>query len=818
MPHIRYALRTLRLSPGFTVTAIAALALGIGAGTAIFSVVNKVLLEPLPYPEPDHLVQIRTVTLMRNEDQDVVSIPKYITWRDYTNTFEYMAAYDINGLGVTLGGALGSDDAIKAAHVSADYFPLFGAAPALGRTFSRQEDRPDGPRVAVISDNLWRRRFGGDRAIIDRIITLDREAYRVIGVLAPGFGADPPADLWLPLEADPSSTDHVSRVRVAARIKPGFSFDEAQRDLGKAMGRFFRRHPGAPVLPMEHVAAIPLRDAVVGNVRMALFLLTGAVAFVLLISCANVANLLLARATRRAREIAIRAALGAARKQIVAQLLIESLLLSLAGGALGLALGYVGVRELLAMSPGDLPRIGANGAAIALDWRVFLFTLIVSAGAGILFGLLPALDASRADVSTLVKDTPAQSGMGLRRNRGRAALVIVEMALAMILLAGAGLLIRTFVAMRTVNRGFDEQNVLTLEMSLNSAQFEKTANVAKLVRAAERRIKRIDGVSAVGTTCALPLEPSFTMPFIVFGRDLAWDRYHGTAVWRSVSPAYFDAFRIRLLLGRLFTDADNEHAAGVVVINRAMVKKYWQEVDANPIGQFLTIGKGMGPVEEQRPREIIGVVVDVRDSGLNREPAMFVPVSQTTDGMTARNSRLLPMTWVIRAAPGQPLPMGVIRQELREASGGMTLQRIRTMHEIVAASSARTQFYTTLLGVFAGIALVLAAVGLYGVMAYTVQQRTQEIGIRMAVGAGPEDVRNMVVWQGMRLALMGIGIGVPAALALTRVMDSLIFGIRTWDPVVFGLVAVLLGVVGLFATYVPSLRATRVDPVDALRC
>lgn len=626
---------------------------------------------------------------------------------------------------------------------------------------------------------------------------------------------EPPADLWLPLQADSRSIDHVGRVRVAARLNPGVTLDLAQDVMFKTI-RYWRFPFN--LLYMERFTAIPLRDAMVGDVRQALYLLIGAVGFVLVISCANVANLLLARAARRAREIAIRAALGAERRRIIHQLLAESLILSLGGGVLGLIAGYLGVRELLAISPVDIPRTGANGAGITLDWRVFLFTLLVSMLTGILFGMMPALHASRADVSTVVKDSASQSGMGFRRNRGRSALVITEMALALVLLAGAGLLIRTFVSMRTANRGFDEQNVLTVEMSLANPQFEKTTQVAQLVRKAESRLRTISGVAAVATTCALPLEPSLTMPFTIEGRDRTQvGRYHGTATWRSVSPGYFDAFQIRLLRGRQFTSADDEHAAGVMLINRAMLKRYWPEVDANPIGEFLTIGRDTGPGLEEPPRQIVGVVADVRDAGLNREPMMYVPVAQVKDAMNARNNRLLFITWVVRAA-GPSMPTAAIQHELHEASGGIPLERVRTMHEVVAVSSARTEFYMMLLTLFAAIALLLAAVGLYGLMAYSVQQRTPEIGIRMALGASPGDVRAMVVWQGMRLAFLGILIGIPTALALTRVMVSMIFGIPTWDPAVFAAVGMLLSAVGLFASYVPSIRATRVDPVDALRC
>jgi putative ABC transport system permease protein len=408
--------------------------------------------------------------------------------------------------------------------------------------------------------------------------------------------------------------------------------------------------------------------------------------------------------------------------------------------------------------------------------------------------------------------------MGFRRSRGRSALVVTEMALALILLTASGLLIRTFIAMRTTNRGFDEQNVLTVRMSLAGPQFESTAQVAELVRRAHQRLGAIPGVSLSASTCALPLEPSVMMPFTIHGHDKSMlGRYHGVSSWHSVSPGYFDVFRIRLLRGRLFTTEDGELAAGVVLINRTMYKRYWPDVDANPIGDFLTIGKDMGPGLNEPPRQVIGVVADVRDAGFNQVPMMYIPVAQVSDAMNARNNRLLPITWVVRTAVGTN-PAAAVQRELREVSGGRPLEPVRTMHEVVAASSARTKFYIMLLIPFAAIALLLAAVGLYGLMAYSVQQRTQEIGVRMALGAAPEDVRFMVAMQGMRLAVLGILIGIPSALALTRIMVSLIFGIPTWDPLVLAGVALLLSAVALCAASIPAVRATRIDPMDALRC
>jgi len=585
---------------------------------------------------------------------------------------------------------------------------------------------------------------------------------------------------------------------------------------------FLRKFPpysqfGAPALFEEQFTAIPLRDAVVGEVRSALYLLIGAVGFVLAISCANAATLLLARASRGTREAAVRIAVGAERKQILSELLAESVLLSSMGGIGGLVLGHLGVREVLAISPGDLPRIGANGSAITLDWRVFSFTLIASVLIGVLCALIPAINASRADISGLMKDSSPQSGMSFRRNRGRSALIIVEMSLCLVLLVGAGLLIRTFVAKRALSRGFDEENVLTLDMSLDSPRFEKTSQVAQLVRFAERRIKSVRGVEAIATTSALPLLPGLPMPFSILRNDHALlGRYDGTATWRSVSAQYFRVFQIRLLRGRMFTDEDDENSPKVVLINRAMMKQFWQEIDANPIGDFISIGAGLEPGSGDAPREIVGVVVDVREAGLDREPSMYVPVAQVSDGMNARNNRVLPIIWTIRADGGQPSPVVRIQQEIVSLSGGESMGRPRTMHEAIAASSARRQFYMTFVTVFAGIALVLSAMGLYGLMGYSVQQRSRELAIRAALGATPLDVQAMVVRQALRLTLWGILVGIPLSLALSRVTISLIFGIQAWDPVVLALVVSLLCAISLFAAYVPSVRASGVNPAAAL--
>jgi putative ABC transport system permease protein len=539
--------------------------------------------------------------------------------------------------------------------------------------------------------------------------------------------------------------------------------------------------------------------------------------FVLLIACANIANLLLARAAVRRREIAIRAALGAGRRRIINQLLTESVLLSLAGGALGLVLGYVGVRALLAMNPGNIPRIGEKGAGLTMDWRILVFTLALSILTGILFGLIPAIHASRIDLNITLKESGSRSGSGYRQNKARAILVITEMALALILLVGSALLIRTYVALQNVQPGFDRHNILTMNMSLNDARFQTTAGVALLVRNGVERIERLPGVESAATTCSLPLEPSFGLGFSIEGRPATDVQNRPGGAWRSVSANYFSVFRIPILRGRAFTDRDDAGATPVVLINEALAKQYWPKGD--PLGERITIGKDVGPQFAEPPRQIIGVVGDVRDNGLNQKPSpiMYIPVSQVTDGMTVLNEQILPIMWVVRTKVAPYSLSTEIQRELRAASGGLPVGHIRSMDQVVAESTARNDFNTTLLTIFASVALLLAAIGIYGLMAYTVQQRTQEIGIRMALGAGPGNVRSMIVLQGMKLALVGVFLGVAAAFALTRLMASMIYGVKTWDPLVFVTVTILLSAVALFATYVPARRAARVSPLVALR-
>ncbi len=811
---LKHAVRLLRRSPGFAATAIAALALGIGANTAMFSVVSAVLLQPLSYPRPDRLVALMRSS--RAGNQWAISVPKFIVYREQTKVFESTTAYDFAGPGINLTGG-DRPEQVKGIHASAGYFDVFGAPIALGRAYTAEEDRPGAPYEAVISNGLWRRRFGGDATILGRTVELSGDPYEIIGVLGPGFKSDPPADIWLPLQADPNSTDQGHYLRAAARMRPGVTVAQAQAAMKLAAEEFRRKFPGPLMDAHESATAVPLQDTVVAGVRSALLILLGAVGFVLLIACANVANLLLARATLRKREIAIRASMGAGRGRIISQLLTESALLSLIGGALGLGIGFAGLRALLALNPVDIPRIGARGTDVALDARVLLYTLGVSLFTGILFGLIPAITASREDLNVTLRESGARSGGGFRQNKTRSILVVTEMALALILLVGAALMIRTFEALRSVKPGFDAHNVLTMEMALSGSRFEKTAGMAQTTRDAEQRVGALPGVEAVAGACCLPLTGGPDLPFAIVGRAPVWGTYNGDVQYRDVSPQFFEVFRIPALRGRAFTARDDAGSTPVALINETMAKQFWPGGDA--VGAQLLIGHGLGPEFEDSPRLIVGVVGDVRDYGLNNEPApiMYVPEAQVPDGISALANRLVPFVWTVRTKVAPFSVSAEIQQQLRVASGGLAVAHVRSMEQVVGESTARTDFNTQLLSIFASVALLLAGIGVYGLMAYAVQQRTQEIGIRMALGASPEGVRRMVVWQGMRLAGIGVVIGVVTALELTRFMAGLVYRVKTWDPTLFAAVAALLSAVAWFASYVPARRASRVDPMVALR-
>ncbi len=811
-----YALRAMRRNAGVTAIALAALTIGIGANTAIFTVVDAVLLQPLPYPQPDRLMklgrQYRAGVGYSN------SVPKYMMWRQ-NDVFEAMTLYDFGALAMNL-GAGNPPEPVQVVHVSADYFRVFGVVPSIGRSFSAVEDLPHGPAVAVISERLWQSRFGGRRDMLGQPILLNGVSYSVVGIVSKGFHSDPDADLWLPIQADPNSTNQGHYLNVAGRLKASVSVAAARAQMA-VVGERFRKANPTWMDPEEGVAVVPMREATTGDVRTALWVLFGAVALVLLIACANVANLLLARATGRQRELAIRSALGANRRRLVRQLLTESVVLAGCGGLLGLALGAWGVRGLLALVPGNLPRVTdpVNGglAIPALDWRVTAFTLGLALVTGVGFGLLPALRTSKPDLASTLKEASGRSGTGLRHKRVRSALVVIETALALVLLVGAALLIRSFVGLRSVDAGLDPHNLFTFQTSLAGTGYSTTARVSTFSMQVAQRLELIPGVEAAASMIVLPVEAGIDLPFAIVGRPPARGEYNGDAQWRFASPHYFAAFKIPLIRGRQFADGDTAQAPHVVIINDAMAKKYWPAAD--PMGQLIVIGKGLGPQFEEPPREIVGIVGNVRENGLSNAgvEVMYIPQAQVTDGMTTLANSVIPLSWAVRTAT-DPAPLrAAVERELRAVDGQMTISRPRTMEQVLSGAVARQTFTMVLLSVFAGAALVLAAIGLYGLMSYSVAQRTQEIGIRMALGADRATMRRAVLREGLMLASLGAIAGVGLAYGLTRVLASLLFGVKASDPLAFVAVACLLLLVAAAAAFIPARRATLVDPAIALR-
>ncbi|MGO4880032.1 MAG: ABC transporter permease [Bryobacteraceae bacterium] len=817
LPDLRHAVRVFKKSPGFTAIAVAALALGIGANTAIFSVINVVLLKPLPYPESDRIMQIERS--FRNDTGSSASVPKFNVWKK-NDVFEAMAAFDFLGPGMNVGGD-DHPEQVKGIHVSSEYFRVFGVSPVMGRSFTAEEDVPNGPKVAVISYKLFSRRLGGDMRLIGAPLLIGGEPTTVVGVLPATFKSDPPAEIFIPLQADPNSTNQGHYLSVAGRLKPGVTLQAAQAQM-KIVGDRFRQANPTWMEKTEGVAVIPLQEAKVGSEKLPLMILLGAVGFVLLIACANVANLQLARASTRQREMAIRTAIGANRLRIVRQLLTESVILALGGGVLGFLIGAWGVHMLLALAPGDLPRISDSlqsaTAGLALDWRVLVFTLGISLATGIVFGLYPAVHVARLDVNSSLKDTSGRSGTGRHQNRARGFLVVSEIALAVILLVGAALMIRTLAGLKSVDPGFDPHNVLTLQTSLLGGQYGTTAKVDNMIRQMTPRLEGLPGVQSAATALMLPIEGGVDLPFNIAGKPPAkGDKYNGDEQWRSVSAHYFTAFKIPVLRGRVFTEHDSGSSARVVVINQAMAKKYWEKQD--PIGQSMIIGKGLGPEFEEPAREIVGIVGNVRENGLtdSNQGVMYVPAGQITDGLTQLANNVLPLSWVVRTTQ-EPTALAVaIQKEFRAVDGQLPVSKFRTMEQVISESTARQNFIMLLLTIFAATALLLAALGIYGLMSYSVEQRTQEIGIRVALGAGAGDMLRMVIGRGLLLAGIGLAVGLAAAFGLTRLLASLLFGVKASDPLAFGAVAATLALVAWVAVYIPARRATHIDPLVALR-
>ena len=799
---VRYGARMLVRSPGFTAVAVLALALGIGANTAIFSVVKAVLLNPLPYPDSDRLVWIRETNPASGILDEPASAPNFNDWRTQSQSFEALAAF--SGAAMTLTGE-GEPERLTGVATSANFFQVLGVAPALGRGFSPEEEAAGKNRVVVISHGLWQRHFGARPEAIGRTLTLNGNPHTVVGVAPPDFknpvrGQRAP-ELWVPIafnfEPTQRRSDYLS---VVGRLKPGTTIEQARADLGAVAARLAQEYPATNT--GWGVKVVPLHERVVGDVRPALWVLMGVVGFLLLIACANVANLLLARSAARRQEIAVRSALGARRGRLVRQFLTESLMLSVVGGGLGLLLAAWGVELLVALSPGNIPRLDEVG----LDSRVLLFTSAVSVATGVLFGLLPALQASKTDLSESLKEGGGRgSTAGRGAGRLRNSLVVSEIAITVVLLAGAGLMIRSFLSIQSVDPGFRPERILTFNFGLPSAKYREDPQLTAFFEQFVARAAQLHGVERAALASALPLAGGAdVLAFSIEGRPAPPPEVVQDAEFTSITPDYFDVMGIPLVRGRKFTERDREGAPEVVIVNETMARRYWPNED--PLGKRINLGN-----PEQSPwRTVVGVIGDVRRGGLDKEPypQMHAPLAQAPYNTVA---------FVARTS-GDPLALvPAVRRELAEQDRDLPLSSVRTMEQVLADSVARRRFQMLLIASFASIGLLLAGVGIYGVISYSVAQRRHEIGVRMALGARAPDILRLVVGQGLGLALAGVGVGLLAAFALTRVLASMLYGVSTTDPVTFVGVALLLAGVALLASYIPARRATKVDPMVALR-
>jgi putative ABC transport system permease protein len=811
----RYAFRQFRRSPGFAAIAILTLALGIGANTAVFSVTSTVLLRPLRYEQPERIFQMEKVT--ETSQSYSASIPLFLAWRDRNRVFERIAAYSVLPVGFNL-AEQGRPERITGLRVSADFFRVLGIEPRIGRNLTIDDDRDGAPRVVVLSESLWRRRYNGDPAIVGRQITMDGEPATIVGVLPQGFRflATLPTtsaiELWTPLRLPAASRDPSGILECIGRLKDGVTPAQASAQMTEISRQLARELP--PAFPMNgKLELIRLQQRIGEDVRPALLMLLGATLLVLLIACANVANLFSVRVADRMREIAVRAALGAGRLRIAAQLLVESLTLAAAGGIAGVLVAWITVRLLAAMAPRSIARFGVD----TLDWRALLFSLIVSIGAGLLFGVLPAFRASGASgAAALHVASSRRATAGKSHGRLSGLLTIGEMALSVVLLAAAGLLIESFVRLERVNAGFNIAGLTTFETTLPPGRYADPAALDRFLTSAQQNIRQLPRVEGVAAVSSLPTEPTLNAPFTIEGVRTTANDETGEVDQLVVSPGYFETLQIPVLEGRAIGDADRVHSPGVVVINQAMAKTFFP--GRSPIGQRITIGKNLGPAWVDVPREIVGVVGDVRTM-LDEPagPAMYTPLAQVPPRLAAILLGAIPLRWAVRTQSGSGIAPDALSNAIAEADSSIATADQESMTDLFSSVLARWRFNMILLGAFAAIALALAAIGIYGVVSYSVARRTQEIGIRMAVGARRGEVLALVIRRGMSLAVAGAAIGLGAALLLTRLMRALLYGVNPDDPAILAGVSLLLVFIALVACIVPARRAAGIDPVQALR-
>jgi putative ABC transport system permease protein len=792
---IRYGFRGLLKRPGFTVIALVALALGIGANTAIFSLVNAVVLQPLPFPEPDQLVWVFG-NIRNGGNRASVSPLDFLDYRSQNTTFEQFAASTTMPRPMNLTGN-GDPERLLASAVTGNYFDTFKVSPALGRGFSLENEKTGQDQVTVLSHAFWQKRFAGDPEILNKTIILDSKPYQVIGVMPADLSLPQPAELWVPMtfDVDPDMKQRKAHfLRPIGRLKPGVTLVQAQADTDVIAAHLAEQFPDSN--NGWNLRLVSLREQLVGGSRTAVWILFGAVGLVLLIACANVANLLMVRAAARQKEIALRTALGASRMRIVRQMLTESLLLSILGGALGALLSVWGVQLLVSLSDNSLPRT----VNVKIDATVLAFTLLISLATGILFGLAPAFRTIQLNLIDSLKDG-ARGAEGTLRNRTRSVLVIFESAVAVILLIGAGLLVRSLIALQKVDPGFDTNNVLTLRLDLPQKKYDDEAKTAGFFEQLETRVAGLPGVQSVGLITELPLSGQQNdIPFNVEGRPPVTIDQSFDADFRSINQNYFSTLHIPLLRGRNFTEQEVRQSAKVTIVSQQLVNTVFPNEEA--------LGKRIVTVMGNQPFEIIGVVGDIRHQSLGSQPfpAMYFP-----------NRSSGRMNFVIRTSSDPMSIVGAVRKEVQALDPDQPMASVRKMSDWVDSSVAGSRYSATLLGMFAALAMILAATGIYGVMSYSVAQRTHEIGVRMALGARQFDVLKLVVRQGMLLTLVGVILGLLGALGLTRVMASLLFGVTARDPFTFAVVAALLIAVAFVACFIPARRATKVDPLVALR-
>ena len=798
MMDVRYGMRSLLKKPGFTITAVIALALGIGANTAIFSVINGVLLRSLSYANPDRIVMLWERSVTGTRAQNVVSPGNFLDWQKQSTSFDHMAA--VADQRVNLTGGTGEPEEIKAQLVSEGFFQALGVQPFTGRFFIPEENKTGNDLVIILSHQLWQSRFGANPAIVGQQVTISGRQRTVVGVMPPGFHfLDNQVKAWAPYPLDPAIDYRATTgrfLRVVGRLKPGVSVQQAQAELTGIAKQLEQ------ALPKFNtgwgVNVLPIHEQVVGEIRPILIVLLAAVAFVLLIACANVANLLLSRAAARQKELALRAALGAGRMRLVRQMLTESVLLALMGGVLGVLLAYWGIQLLIGFGPDNIPRLDE----ISIDLRVLAFTFGISLLTGVLFGMIPALQASRPDLNDALKEG-SRGSTGGRSRTLRNVFVVTEVALALILLIGAGLMIRSFMQLQSVETGFNPENVLTMRAQLPRKKYPEPHHIVDFFKQAEARIAALPGVQAVGAISYLPLTGLASRDgFKIVGQPPPKPGEEPGVEVRVITPTYFQAMGIPLLKGRLLNERDVKETR-VLLINETLAKRYFPNVD--PVGKQIEVSwDGSGP------DEIVGVVGDIREGALNKEPEPAIYWSHPREPYSG-------MALVVRTSGDAARFGAAVQKEIRAIDPEQPIADVRTMKQVVAKSIARPRFNTLLLSIFAGVALVLASVGLYGVMNYSATQRTHEVGIRMALGATRADIMRLVVGNGMVLTIIGIGIGVVASIGLTRVMQSFLFGVGATDAVTFIGVSALLIVVALIANYIPARKATRVNPVVALR-